>query len=175
MISVAGCPPDAFSAIGQLWGNPLYNWEYMEKTKYNWWIDRLKSATTLYDIVRIDHFRGFESYYSIPANETTALNGKWQKGPGIKLFNRIKEELGELNLIAEDLGYLTEDVIQLLKETGYPGMKLMQFAFDSREWGDYLPHNYTQNSVAYIGTHDNNTALGMLHITGLYKRIRKSN
>lgn len=162
MISVAGCPPDAFSAIGQLWGNPLYNWEYMEKTKYNWWIDRLKSATTLYDIVRIDHFRGFESYYSIPANETTALNGKWQKGPGIKLFNRIKEELGELNLIAEDLGYLTEDVIQLLKETGYPGMKLMQFAFDSREGGDYLPHNYTQNSVAYIGTHDNNTALGWI-------------
>ena len=162
MISVAGCPPDAFSAIGQLWGNPLYNWEYMEKTKYNWWIDRLKSATTLYDIVRIDHFRGFESYYSIPANETTALNGKWQKGPGIKLFNRIKEELGELNLIAEDLGYLTEDVIQLLKETGYPGMKPMQFAFDSREGGDYLPHNYTQNSVAYIGTHDNNTALGWI-------------
>ena len=162
MIAVAGCPPDAFSAIGQLWGNPLYNWEYMEKTKYKWWLKRLEVATTLYDVVRVDHFRGFESYYSIPAGEKTAMNGEWKKGPGMKLFNRVKKELGDLNLIAEDLGYLTEDVLNLLKESGYPGMKLMQFAFDSREGGDYLPHNYTQNSVAYIGTHDNDTAMGWL-------------
>lgn len=162
MTAVAGCPPDAFSAVGQLWGNPLYDWEYMEKTKYKWWIKRLKVATTLYDIVRVDHFRGFESYYSIPANETTAMNGQWRKGPGMKLFKQVKEELGDLNLIAEDLGYLTEDVMQLLKESGYPGMKLMQFAFDSREGGDYLPHNYIKNSIAYIGTHDNNTALGWI-------------
>ncbi len=162
MTAVAGCPPDAFSAIGQLWGNPLYNWEYMEKTKYKWWLKRLEVATTLYDVVRVDHFRGFESYYSIPAGEKTAMNGEWKKGPGMKLFNRVKKELGDLNLIAEDLGYLTEDVLNLLKESGYPGMKLMQFAFDSREGGDYLPHNYTQNSVAYIGTHDNDTAMGWL-------------
>lgn len=162
MTAVAGCPPDAFSAIGQLWGNPLYNWEYMEKTKYKWWIKRLEVATTLYDVVRVDHFRGFESYYSIPAGEKTAMNGEWKKGPGMKLFNRVKKELGDLNLIAEDLGYLTEDVLNLLKESGYPGMKLMQFAFDSREGGDYLPHNYTENSVAYIGTHDNDTAMGWL-------------
>lgn len=162
MTAVAGCPPDAFSAIGQLWGNPLYNWDYMEKTKYKWWLKRLEVATTLYDIVRVDHFRGFESYYSIPAGEKTAMNGKWEKGPGMKLFNRVKKELGDLNLIAEDLGYLTEDVLKLLKDSGYPGMKLMQFAFDSREGGDYLPHNYTQNSVAYIGTHDNDTAMGWL-------------
>ena len=162
MTAVAGCPPDGFSAVGQLWGNPLYNWEYMEKTEYKWWLKRLEAAVTLYDIVRVDHFRGFESYYSIPAGEKTALNGHWEKGPGMKLFNTVKKELGDLNLIAEDLGYLTEDVMALLKESGYPGMKLMQFAFDSREGGDYLPHNYTQNSVGYIGTHDNDTAVGWL-------------
>ncbi len=162
MISVAGCPPDSFSETGQLWGNPLYNWEYMEKTKYKWWIKRLEIATNLYDVVRIDHFRGFESYYSIPVSEKTAINGSWKKGPGIKFFNRVKRELGDLNLIAEDLGYLTEDVLMLLQESGYPGMKLIQFAFDSREGGDYLPHNYSKNSVTYIGTHDNDTAMGWL-------------
>lgn len=162
MTAVAGCPPDGFSAVGQLWGTPLYNWEYMEKTKYKWWLKRLEAAVTLYDIVRVDHFRGFESYYSIPAGEKTALNGHWEKGPGMKLFNTVKKELGDLNLIAEDLGYLTEDVMTLLKESGYPGMKLMQFAFDSREGGDYLPHNYSKNSVGYIGTHDNDTAVGWL-------------
>lgn len=162
MTSVAGCPPDGFSAIGQLWGNPLYNWSYMEEKGYEWWLKRLKVATTLYDVVRIDHFRGFESYYSIPAGETTAINGEWRKGPGIKLFNTVKEKLGDLDLIAEDLGYLTEDVLKLLKESGYPGMKLLQFAFDSREGGDYLPHNYISNSVGYIGTHDNDTGVGWL-------------
>lgn len=162
MVSVAGCPPDAFSPTGQLWGNPLYNWEYMKSTGYRWWIERLQSAVKLYDVVRVDHFRGFAGYYSISAHETTAVNGKWKKGPGIELFKKVKEELGDINLIAEDLGFLTEDVIEMLKESGYPGMKLLQFAFDSREGGDYLPHNYTRNSVVYIGTHDNDTALGWI-------------
>ena len=162
MTSVAGCPPDAFSPTGQLWGNPLYDWEYMKKTKYQWWVERLKSAVELYDIVRIDHFRGFAGYYSIPYGEDTAINGSWKKGPGIELFKKINEELGELNIIAEDLGFLTEDVIEMLKESGYPGMKLLQFAFDSREGGDYLPHNYPKNSIAYIGTHDNDTARGWI-------------
>lgn len=162
MINVAGCPPDSFSPTGQLWGNPLYNWEYMEKTGYKWWLKRLADATKIYDVVRIDHFRGFESYYSIPAEDKDAMNGKWEKGPGMKLFNKVKEELGELDLIAEDLGYLTQEVMDLLKDSGYPGMKLLQFAFDSREDGDYLPHNYVENSIVYIGTHDNDTGIGWL-------------
>lgn len=162
MTSVAGCPPDAFSPTGQLWGNPLYNWEYMRETGYKWWVERLESAIGLYDIIRIDHFRGFAGYYSIPFGEDTAINGSWQKGPGIELFKKINEKLGDLNIIAEDLGFLTEDVIEMLKESGYPGMKLLQFAFDSREGGDYLPHNYPKNSIAYIGTHDNDTARGWI-------------
>lgn len=162
MVSVAGCPPDGFSADGQLWGNPLYNWEYMEKTKYKWWINRLESAISLYNIVRMDHFRGFESYYSIPAKDKTAVNGHWEKGPGMKLFNAVKKNLGDLDIIAEDLGFVTDEVAELLKDSGFPGMKLLEFAFDSREGGDYLPHNYTQNSVGYIGTHDNDTAVGWL-------------
>lgn len=162
MTSVAGCPPDAFSPTGQLWGNPLYNWEYMKETGYRWWIGRLEGAARLYDVVRVDHFRGFAGYYSIPAGETTAINGEWKKGPGIELFKKVKEALGHQNIIAEDLGFLTEDVISMLRESGYPGMKLLQFGFDSRDGGDYLPHSYTPNSVAYIGTHDNDTAVGWL-------------
>lgn len=162
-INVAGCPPDGFSADGQLWGNPLYDWEYMEKENYGWWVKRLGSAQALYDIVRIDHFRGFESYYSIPAADDNARNGVWRKGPGIRLFEAIKEQMGEVEVIAEDLGYLTPEVEEMLAASGFPGMKLLQFAFDSREGGNYLPHNYTANSVAYIGTHDNDTALGWLH------------
>ncbi|MGN0465532.1 MAG: 4-alpha-glucanotransferase [Lachnospiraceae bacterium] len=162
-INVAGCPPDAFSAVGQLWGNPLYNWEYMKKEKYNWWKVRLEKAQSLYDIVRIDHFRGFESYYSIAAGSENALGGCWRKGPGSELFQVLREEMGEIEVIAEDLGYLTEEVKQMLSESGFPGMKLLQFAFDSRESGNYLPHNYVANSVGYIGTHDNDTAFGWLH------------
>ena len=160
--AVAGCPPDAFSPTGQLWGNPLYNWEKHKEFGYNWWIDRIKSATTLYDIVRIDHFRGFEGYYSIPYGHETAENGKWLKGPGMDLFNAVKNELGDLPIIAEDLGFLTEDVHKLLKNSGFPGMKVLEFAFDPREESNYLPHTYTQNSVVYVGTHDNNTVNGWI-------------
>lgn len=161
-INVAGCPPDGFSATGQLWGNPLYDWKYMKKDGYSWWIKRLKAAANLYDVIRIDHFRGFESYYSIPYKEENAINGTWRKGPGISFFKTCKKHLGSMDIIAEDLGYLTKEVIELRDRTGFPGMKIMEFAFDSREAGDYLPHNYDKNSVAYIGTHDNSTALGWL-------------
>ena len=162
-VNVAGCPPDGFSADGQLWGNPLYNWDYMKEENYAWWVKRLTSSQALYDIVRIDHFRGFESYYSIPAADDDAKNGVWRKGPGIGLFEAIKEQMGEVEVIAEDLGYLTPEVEAMLAASGFPGMKLLQFAFDSREGGNYLPHNYVKNSVAYIGTHDNDTALGWLY------------
>ena len=163
---VAGCPPDAFSATGQLWGNPIYNWDYLEKTGYEWWIDRVRASLKLYDVVRIDHFRGFESYWEIPYGEDTAVNGKWIKGPNIKLFDAIKEKLGDVKVIAEDLGYLTKEVLDFRDETGFPGMKVLQFAFDSREESDYLPHNYTRNCVAYTGTHDNDTCRGWFETTG---------
>ena len=162
-VGVAGVPPDGFTADGQLWGNPLYNWEYMKEENYQWWVKRLTSAQALYDIVRIDHFRGFESYFDVPAKDKTAANGVWRKGPGIALFEAIREQMGEVEVIAEDLGYLTPEVEEMLLASGFPGMKLLQFAFDSREGGNYLPHNYGKNSVAYIGTHDNDTALGWLH------------
>ena len=165
--AVAGCPPDSFSETGQLWGNPLYNWEYHKSTGYEWWTKRIRKSFDLYDIVRIDHFRGFDEYYSIPYGDKTAMNGHWEKGPGMDLFNRLKQELGEVNIIAEDLGFLTDSVRQLLKDTGYPGMKILQFAFDSREHSDYLPHNYDKNCVVYTGTHDNNT------ICGWYDEITK--
>ena len=160
--AVAGCPPDAFSATGQLWGNPLYDWEYHEKTGFVWWIRRLEHCYKLYDVVRVDHFRGFDEYYAIPYGDKTAEFGEWRKGPGLKLFTAVKKAMGETPIIAEDLGYLTESVIQLVKDTGYPGMKVLQFAFDSREESDYLPHNYEHNCVVYTGTHDNNTILGWL-------------
>ena len=163
---VAGCPPDAFSETGQLWGNPIYDWSYMDDTGYSWWIDRVRESFKLYDILRIDHFRGFEAYWQIPYGDETAVNGEWVKGPGIKLFNAIKEELGEVNVIAEDLGYLTQEVIDFRNETGFPGMKVLQFAFDSREESDYLPHNYPVNSIAYTGTHDNDTFRGWFEVTG---------
>ena len=159
-VEVAGCPPDGFSADGQLWGNPLYDWDYMEKDNYNWWCRRIHSAFKIYDTLRIDHFRGFESYYCIPAKDKTAKNGHWRKGPGMKLFNRVKEVYGDLPIIAEDLGFLTEEVRKLLKDSGYPGMKVLQFAFDSREESDYLPHLYGKNCVVYTGTHDNDTIIG---------------
>ena len=160
--AVAGCPPDAFSPTGQLWGNPLYNWDRHRECGFNWWIDRIKSATSLYDVVRIDHFRGFEGYYSIPYGDKTAENGQWLKGPGIELFNAVKNELGDLPIIAEDLGFLTEDVHKLLRDSGFPGMKVLEFAFDPREESNYLPYTYNSNSVVYVGTHDNNTVLGWI-------------
>lgn len=158
-VNVAGCPPDAFAKLGQLWGNPIYNYELMEQDGYTWWIKRVEESLKLYDTVRIDHFRGFESYYSISYGSTDAVNGKWVKGPGIKLFNAIKEKLGDVSIIAEDLGFLTEDVYELLKETGYPGMKILQFGFDIKSDSEYLPHNYPKNCVVYPGTHDNMTVL----------------
>lgn len=159
-IDVSGCPPDAFSADGQLWGNPLFRWDAMKKDGYEWWTKRVAFMSELYDIVRIDHFRGFDSYYAIPAKEDTAKNGEWRKGPGMDLFHKLEENLGKLNIIVEDLGYLTPSVIQLVEDCGFPGMKVLQFAFDTREDGDYLPHNYERHCVVYTGTHDNDTILG---------------
>ena len=154
---VAGCPPDAFTADGQLWGNPIYDWQKMHETDYAWWIKRLKAAEKLYDVVRIDHFRGFESYWAVPAGDDTARNGKWVKGPGMDFINAVKKHLPDLDFIAEDLGYMTPEVRQLQLDSGYPGMKVIQFAFDSREESDYLPHLYPVDSVCYTGTHDNVT------------------
>ena len=159
-VVVAGCPPDAFSADGQLWGNPIYNWEHHKKTGYDWWLRRLKHCLTLCDVLRIDHFRGFDEYYAIPYPAENAKKGKWEKGPGFELFKIVNKELGEADIIAEDLGFLTPSVLRLVKRTGYPGMKVLQFAFDSREESDYLPHNYDKNSIVYTGTHDNDTILG---------------
>lgn len=161
-VEVAGCPPDAFSADGQLWGNPLFRWDVMKQDGYRWWVKRMEKTSKLFDVIRIDHFRGFESYYAIPYGQDTARGGHWCQGPGIELFRVIENELGRLHVIAEDLGYLTDSVRQMLAESGYPGMKLFQFAFDSREDSDYLPHNYTQNCVVYAGTHDNDTILGWM-------------
>lgn len=154
---VAGCPPDAFTADGQLWGNPIYNWDAMAKTGYRWWIQRLEAAANMYDVVRIDHFRGFESYWEVPAGDTTARNGRWVKGPGKDFIRVIQQALPKLDFIAEDLGFVTQGVRELLDFSGYPGMKVIQFAFDSREDSDYLPHLYPVESVCYSGTHDNVT------------------
>lgn len=155
--SVAGCPPDAFSATGQLWGNPLYKWDYHRQTNFQWWCRRLEHCFKLYDVVRIDHFRGFDEYYSIPFGAETAINGHWEKGPGMELFRALKSRLGDKAIIAEDLGFLTDTVVQLLEDSGYPGMKVLEFAFDPREETDYLPHSYDRNCVVYTGTHDNET------------------
>ena len=162
-IDVAGCPPDGFSATGQLWGNPLYRWGYHKETGYQWWISRLAYVFRLYDVVRIDHFRGFDEYFSIPYGAETAVDGHWEKGPGMDLFWKVRETLGEKPVIAEDLGYVTDSVRELVRDSGFPGMKVLEFAFDSRDSGcanDYLPHNYPVNSVAYTGTHDNETLAG---------------
>lgn len=163
-VAVAGCPPDAFSATGQLWGNPLYDWAYHEKTGYEWWIRRVAHCLHLYDVLRVDHFRGFDAYYSIPAGDPTAEYGHWEKGPGFDLFQALHKSLGDMNIIAEDLGYLTDSVLKLVKDTGFPGMKVLQFAFDSREESDYLPHNYDKNCVVYTGTHDNDTVKGWYEV-----------
>lgn len=156
-IVIAGCPPDAFSATGQRWGNPIYDWERMKKDGFDWWISRLRVAGHFFDTVRIDHFRGIESYWAIPAEEETAINGSWKKGPGKDLIDAIRKALPDTNFIAEDLGFLTQEVIDLQKESGFPGMKVLQFAFDSREAGNYMPETYTPNTVCYTGTHDNET------------------
>lgn len=160
---VAGVPPDAFSDDGQVWGNPLYDWDYMKKTGYTWWKNYLGYALKRFDIVRIDHFRGFESFFTIPFGDTDAKGGKWRKGPDVDLFNAFKYEFGEhLPIIAEDLGVITPAVRKMLSHTKFPGMKVLQFAFSGNSDNSYLPHNITKNSVVYTGTHDNDTIMGWL-------------
>lgn len=159
---VSGCPPDGFSADGQLWGNPLYRWDVLAQNGYDWWMRRLAASFELFDTVRIDHFRGLESYYAIPHGAPNARNGRWRKGPGLDFIRAIRKQFRGRQIIAEDLGFLTPSVRQLLRRSGYPGMKVLQFAFDTREESDYLPHNYQKNCVVYTGTHDNDTMLGWL-------------
>ena len=161
--AVAGCPPDAFSEDGQLWGNPLYDWKKMKADGYSWWCERISNALKVYDTVRIDHFRAFSAYFSIPAGDETAKNGKWIKGPGRAIFEQFSKKLGKLNIIAEDLGTIDEPVRKLLKFTGFPGMKVLQFAFDIESESSYLPHNIGKNCVVYTGTHDNDTAIGYIN------------
>jgi 4-alpha-glucanotransferase len=159
-IRVSGVPPDYFSATGQRWGNPLYKWSLLQENGFDWWVARIRRALTLYDEVRLDHFRGFEAYWSIPADEPTAMNGQWVKAPGHALFNRLKEIFGELPFIAEDLGLITKEVDELREFFGMPGMRILQFGFGDRGAHLYLPHRYVENTVVYTGTHDNNTTLG---------------
>lgn len=163
--TLAGCPPDGFSEKGQLWGNPLYRWDVHAKEEYAWWVARLRHAFCMYDVLRIDHFRGFASYYAIPAGAEDARTGEWKRGPGVALFRAVGKKLGAQHIIAEDLGYMTDEVRALLADCGYPGMKVLQFAFDTRDGGsknDHLPHNYAHHCVAYTGTHDNQTLSGWL-------------
>lgn len=157
--AVAGVPPDYFSKTGQLWGNPLYNWDKMRKDNYSWWLKRIEAAAMMYDVVRIDHFRAFDTYYSIPFGEKTAVNGTWEKGPGMELFREIEKQLGKVSIIAEDLGDIFDSVRELLKQTGFPGMRVLQFGFNpNNDDNDNLPHRYPPNCVAYTGTHDNPTS-----------------
>lgn len=157
---VAGVPPDYFSKTGQLWGNPLYKWKVMEKDGFSWWVKRFKHMFSICDAIRVDHFRGFDEYWEVKASEKTAENGKWVKGPGESLFDTILDKCGELPILAEDLGFLTEGVEKLRDKYSFPGMKIIQFAFDSDSTNSFLPHNYPQNSVVYSGTHDNDTSIG---------------
>ena len=156
---IAGTPPDNFSDDGQFWGNPIYDWEYMKRHDFAWWVTRMEESFKLYDVVRIDHFRGFESYWEVPADSKTSASGKWAKGPGIALFDAIKKSLGNVKIIAEDLGFMTQEVVDMREGTGYPGMRILQFGFSTVDSID-LPHHYVQNSVTYVGTHDNETGLG---------------
>ncbi len=161
-VTVAGVPPDYFTADGQLWGNPIYNWDAMEKEGFRWWKDRISHASTMFDGIRIDHFRAIESFWEVPSSAKTAKDGVMSKGPGMKLIDAIKENLSDTMIIAEDLGLITEDVVKLLKMSGFPGMKVFQFAFMGDRNSPHLPHNYSNHCVAYTGTHDNNTLLGYL-------------
>ncbi len=157
---VAGVPPDYFSPTGQLWGNPIYRWEILAERGYDWWISRFRRALEYVDVVRVDHFRGFEAYWEVPAGEDTAINGRWVKGPGAELFNALKSALGQVTIIAEDLGFITPEVEVLRDQFGFPGMKILQFAFGSGPDNPHLPHNHPRNCVVYTGTHDNDTAVG---------------
>lgn len=159
---VAGVPPDYFSEDGQLWGNPLYNWDAMRADGYRWWMQRIAAAGRLFDVIRIDHFRGLESYWSVPYGDVNARRGHWVKGPGQDFIDAVRRSFPELHLIAEDLGFLTPEVIELQRNSGYPGMKVLEFAFDPREPSNYLPHRYTTNCICYSGTHDNETLVQWL-------------
>ena len=170
---VAGCPPDSFNADGQVWGNPLYRWEYHKQTGYHWWITRMWYSFQLYDVVRIDHFRGFDEYFAIPADPGLAKDGVWETGPGMELFHALRNSLGDLDVIAEDLGLMTPSVRKLVSDSGFPNMKVLQFGFDEEDVGgvnEYLPHNYQNNCVVYTGTHDNETLFGWYN--GLPKTSR---
>lgn len=156
-VAVAGCPPDGFNADGQLWGNPLYRWQAHKQENFAWWVRRMGAAGSRYDMVRLDHFRGFECYWAVPYGDATARGGKWMPGPGLDFVNAMHTQLPDVSMIAEDLGFLTQEVKDLLRSSGYPGMKVLLFAFDSREPSDYLPHSYVSHSVCYTGTHDNVT------------------
>ena len=162
---VAGVPPDGFSADGQVWGNPLYDWARHAQSGYGWWKERIRKCLSLYDTIRIDHFRGFDEFFAVPAEDATAANGHWEKGPGMDLFHALKESFGEISIIAEDLGYVTDTVRKLVKDSGFPNMKVLEFAFDSRDStgaAEYLPYHYNANCVVYTGTHDNETMRGWL-------------
>ena len=161
--AIAGCPPDAFAADGQFWGNPLYRWDVHRSTGFDWWCSRMWYSFKLYDVVRIDHFRGFDEYFSIPVDASSAKEGHWEKGPGMDLFHTIRWRLGNVDIIAEDLGLMTDGVRRLVRDSGCPNMKVLQFAIDPADIGaanDYWPHNYNSNCVAYTGTHDNETVAG---------------
>jgi 4-alpha-glucanotransferase len=169
-IRIAGVPPDYFSPTGQRWGNPLYRWDVLEDRGFDWWIDRIRRACKLYDIVRLDHFRGFEAYWSIPADEETAVNGEWVKAPGLKLFQALEAALGPLPLVAEDLGVITPEVDALRLEMHMPGMKVLQFGFGDKKAHIHLPHCFTSATVAYTGTHDNDTTQGWWNAAGNFER-----
>ena len=161
-ILVAGVPPDYFSVSGQLWGNPVYRWEVVESRGYRWWVERFRRVLELADLARVDHFRGFQAGWNVPAGEPTAINGWWTQGPGVTIFKQLANSLGSLPIIAEDLGIITDDVTALREQLGLPGMNVLQFAFGSGNDNKYLPHNYSQNAVVYTGTHDNDTTVGWL-------------
>jgi 4-alpha-glucanotransferase len=170
---VAGVPPDYFSATGQLWGNPIYRWDVIAQSGYAWWIERFRATLSVVDLVRLDHFRGFEAYWVIPGTETTAVNGQWVKGPGDALFGAVQGELGELPIVAEDLGVITPEVEALRERFGFPGMTVLQFAFGSDpQASKFLPHNYVRNLVVYTGTHDNDTTIGWWTSAGVHDSTR---
>ena len=171
-LAVAGVPPDYFSSHGQLWGNPLYDWDYLARTGYTWWLERLRAAFELYDVIRLDHFRGFETYWEIPANAFDARGGQWRKGPGLPFFDAVRASFPQARIIAEDLGYIGPEVVQLRRETGFPGMRVLQFAYGHDANNVNLPHNYPPDSVAYTGTHDNVTTRGWLeHLPATYEEL----
>src|SRR5207248_4681811 len=171
--AVAGVPPDYFSATGQLWGNPIYRWDLLSQCGYRWWIDRFRASLKLFDVARLDHFRGFEAYWEIPARAPTAANGKWVKGPGAELFRVVQAALGELPIVAENLGVITPEVEAIRHEFGYPGMSLLQFAFGNDPQGpSFRPHNYARELVAYTGGHDNDTTVGWWTSSGASDSIR---